>query len=245
MLKQILILLAACLTPVFQTGEAPAGNGQLTHQTDIFDVYEDITTERTVLSVTDKNGTLLGRYTIENDYKDYEDNTFYAPKVEGVKNNVLWGGVGYYQVIDGKLIQRVARPVYDFGTDWSDGSVVVVTHEPGVRVSYDSERGLPSKFSGNELIRVAPDGTETPLLSAWKGPFGPLVLGSVTAAEKDRVAFTVLVPTEPYLPGTFSCVLEGGRVRVTDQTNNITFWYGQDAAQKAEIWLNEGMNPAL
>lgn len=219
------------------TAKAPTENSRLTHQTELFDVYEDVTAERTILSVTEKDGTLLGSYTVENDYKG---DLFYAPKVEGVKNNVLWGGVGYYQVTNGKLIQRVARPVYDFGTIWSDNSMVVVTHEPGVRVTYDGGRGAPPQRSGDRLVRVALDGTETVVLSGTEGPFGPLVLGKVTEAADGRIAFTVLVPTEPFMTGAFTCVLERGRVTVKDQTGDIAFWYGEDAAQKAETWLNAG-----
>lgn len=218
--------------------EAPTTQSRLTHQTDVIDVYEDITAERTILSVTDKSGKQLGSYTIPN---DYGTDTLYAPRVEGVKNNVLWGGVGYYQVIDGKLIQRVARPVYDFGTVWSDNSVVVVTHKPGVRISYDAGRGSPPQWTGNQLIRVAADGTETQLYAEppeTEQPFGPLVLGKVTEASDNKISFTVLVPTEPFMTGEFSCVLENGRVTVKGQTNDITWWYGDDAAQKAEAWLN-------
>ena len=40
------------------------------------------------------------------------------------------------------------------------------------------------------------------------------------------------------MTGEFSCVLENGRVTVKGQTNDITWWYGDDAAQKAEAWLN-------
>lgn len=217
--------------------DSPTANSSLTHQTDAFDVYEDITAERTILSVTDKSGTLLGSYTIQN---DYDGDVFYAPKVEGVKNNVLWGGVGYYQVTDGKLVQRVARPVYDFGTIWSDYSMVVVTHEPGVRVTYDGGRGVPPQMTGNRLVRVALDGTETVLLTepGTEGPFGPLTLGKVTEAVEGRTAFTVLVPTEPFTTGNFSCVLEQGRVTVKEQTGDIDFWYGEGSSQKAEAWLN-------
>lgn len=218
---------------------APTSSSRLTHQTDGFDVYEDVTAERTILTVTDKAGEVLGSYTVKNDYPDVDGNgLFYAPKVEGVKNNVLWGGVGYYQVVDGKLIQRVARPVFDFATIWSDNSVVVVTHEPGVRVCCSAGRGAPSQLTGDELVRVAPDGTETVLLSGTEGPFGPLALGKVAEAAEGRTVFTVLVPTEPFMTGEFSCVLEQGRVAVKSQADDITFCYGKDASQKAEDWLN-------
>ena len=219
------------------TSDTPTENSSLTHQTDAFDVYEDVTAERTILSVTDKSGKSLGSFTIQN---DYDGEIFYAPKVEGVKNNVIWGGVGYYQVIDGKLIQRVARPVFDFATIWSDKSMVVVTHEPGVRMTYSAGRGAPAQMTGNRLVRVAVDGTETTLLTAPadSDTFGPLVLGKVTEAAEGRTAFTVLVPTEPFMTGEFSCVLEKGRVSVKEQTGDISFWYGDDAVQKAETWLN-------
>ena len=67
-----------------------------------------------------------------------------------------------------------------------------------------------------------------------------MVLGKVTVAADGRIAFTVLVPTEPFMTGAFTCVLERGRVTVKDQTGDIAFWYGEDAAQKAETWLNAG-----
>ncbi len=118
--------------------------------------------------------------------------------------------------------------------------MVVVTHEPGVRVTYDGGRGASPQLSGDRLVRVALDGTETVVLSGTEGPFGPLVLGKVTEAADGRIAFTVLVPTEPFMTGAFTCVLERGRVTVKDQTGDIAFWYGEDAAQKAETWLNAG-----
>ena len=118
--------------------------------------------------------------------------------------------------------------------------MVVVTHEPGVRMTYSAGRGAPAQMTGNRLVRVAVDGTETTLLTAPadSDTFGPLVLGKVTEAAEGRTAFTVLVPTEPFMTGEFSCVLEKGRVSVKEQTGDISFWYGDDAVQKAETWLN-------
>lgn len=225
--------------------EAPTGNSRLIHSAEDFDVYQDVTPERTILSVTGRDGALLGSYTIVNDYSmDQSDPyyEYYAPRVQHVKNNVLWGGAGYYQVTDGKLIQRIARPVYDFATVWSDNSMVVVTHEPGVRVTYTADRGAMADFTGNELVRITPNGLESTILPApedgEKGPFGKLMLDKVTAAANDRIDFTVLIPTWTARVGTFTCVLEGGKIKVTGQDNSITHIWGEDASQKEEAWLN-------
>lgn len=200
-----------------------------------FYVLEDQTVERTLFSVLDKRGTVLGSDTVENDSAG-------ALHVENVKNNALWGGVGYYQIADGKLSRRVARPVYDFGTIWADNSMVVITHAPGVRCSYAVGRGASERPTGNQLMRVAPDGTETLLLgpsaSVGDGPFGALVLGRVLEASEGRIQFTALVPTEPFMSGSFTCVLENGRITVTAQTGDIDIMCGEDASQKMEQWLN-------
>ena len=105
----------------------------------------------------------------------------------------FWGEFGMFEyAADGSFKRLTDRAVLDYGYDAADGSIVAITHEKGKRVSFGGD-GVTWE-SGNEVVRIFPDGRETMLLgeeaalSGWsaagaKIPGGVLPTLNLTKVE--------------------------------------------------------------
>ena len=83
----------------------------------------------------------------------------------------FWGEFGMFRYsADGTIARLTDRAVLDYGYDKADGSVVVITHEKGKRVSFGGD-GV-SWAGGNEVARIFPDGSEKLLLGEEAGQRG-------------------------------------------------------------------------
>lgn len=166
---------------------------------------------------------------------DEDTRVAYAPSLEQSNDVYLWGSAGLYQEQDGLLTQITARPAYDYSYSAANGSYVIVTHAPGRFVEY-SESAM-SQRTGDTLVRILPDGTTEPLLPEL--PEGSLLIDTVNILPDGRVEFTTMKATEPRRMGRFTCILENGKVTITDATYDITMIWGEDALAKEQARLDE------
>lgn len=199
-------------------------------------IAQNVAKEQTNISAWMWDGCAAGDYTVANHCPPElaDSSLLYAPRVERSDETYLWGGAGLYQVENDRLIQRIARPVYGWAQDETDNSYVLITHDAEKRVEY-TEYAVPVQ-TGDTLVRMHADGTETPLLPEL--PEGSLLLGEVLDAQDGKVTFTTLKAAEPHYMSQFTCVLENGRIRVTEADAGITMIYGENAAAKEQARLD-------
>ena len=69
-------------------------------------------------------------------------------------------------------------------------------------------------------------------------PEGSLLLSTVNLLSDGCVEFTTLKWTEPRMMGEFTCVLDGGKVTVTDATDDIFYMWGEDAVEVEQARLD-------
>ena len=203
-------------------------------------VTESITAGRTEVCTWTPDGQPIDSVTVPNDVpvspgQSESLRLFYAPDLSNCDEEYLWGGVGLYQEQDGRLTRITARPAFDYARDPADGSYVIVTHAPGRLIQY--EEGAVVYRTGDTLVRLLPDGTEQPLLPEL--PEGSLLIDTVHILPDGRVEFTTMRPTEPRRMGRFTCILENGKVTITDATYDITMIWGEDALAKEQARLDE------
>lgn len=184
--------------------------------------------ENTLVRCRAANGDVRNCYTVA--FQGTESD----PLFRGHTAACLWGGAGLYRLQVGGMQQLTARAVYGFAQDQTDNSFVLITHDAGKRVEY-IEYAVPMS-TGDTLIRLRADGTEEALLPAL--PDGSLLLGEVTGAEKGKVTFTTLKASEPHYMSRFTCVLENGRIRVTDADFAITMIWGENAIAEEQARLD-------
>lgn len=126
--------------------------------------------KETVLRCRDAStGETLDTYTVPNDYillegQDAGMREVFAPQLLRHNSVYFWGDAGLYKLQDGRLRQITARATIDYGFDPSDGSHVILTHEPGKRVEYPAKTGMAYNPAADEIARIRADGTEELLL---------------------------------------------------------------------------------
>ena len=202
-------------------------------------VTQSITAGRTEVCTWTPDGQPIDSVTVPNDVpvspgQSESLRLFYAPDLSNCDEECLWGGVGLYQEQDGRLTRITARPAFDYARDPADGSYVIVTHAPGRLIQY--EEGAVVYRTGDTLVRLLPDGTEQPLLPAL--PEGSLLIDTVHILPDGRVEFTTMRPTEPHKMGRLTCVLEDGKVTVTDATADIFYMHGEDYVEREQARLD-------
>lgn len=189
-----------------------------------------ITAEDTTVSAWTWTGETIGSYTVPNPMpEELHDNLMMQADVSVQADGVIYGPAGMYRVIDDRLVQVTARPVYNM-VQQVDGTYVIVTHDFG-RAVYYTESALLFR-TGDTLMRILPDGTEEWLLPQL--PEGSLLLGEVDLLDDGRIQFTTLKSTEPRMMGQFTCILDNGKVTVTDATDDIFYMWGEDAVEKEQ-----------
>ncbi len=203
-------------------------------------VTQKITPEETMICTWNTDAEQVDAITVPNNvlaYPNPDEDTrvAYAPSLEQSNDVYLWGSAGLYQEQDGLLTQITARPAYDYSYSAANGSYVIVTHAPGRFVEY-SESAM-SQRTGDTLVRILPDGTTEPLLPEL--PEGSLLIDTVNILPDGRVEFTTMKATEPRRMGRFTCILENGKVTITDATYDITMIWGEDALAKEQARLDE------
>lgn len=67
---------------------------------------------------------------------------------------------------------------------------------------------------------------------------GSLLIDTVHILPDGRVEFTTMRPTEPHKMGRLTCVLEGGKVTVTDATADIFYMLGEDSVEREQARLD-------
>ena len=202
-------------------------------------VTESVTAERTEICTWTADGEPIDSVTVPNSNLAYpmpEDDAriVFAPSLKTYNDVYLWGSAGLYQEQDGMLTQITDLPTYDYTRNPSDGSFIIVTHDRNRFVSY-SEAAIMMR-TGDTLMRILPDGTAEPLLPEL--PEESLLLDQVNLLADGRVQFTTLKPTEPRKMGRFTCVLDDGKVTVTDATDDIFYMWGDDAIEVEQARLD-------
>lgn len=204
-------------------------------------ITQRVTNEQTTVTAWTLKGKVINQYTLQNDDPLQDERQkfenvvwFHAPHLENQSENYLWGSAGLYQMENDELKQITSRPVYDYAFDPADGSYVLITHDAGKRVEY-TEYAVQVQ-TGDTLVRLNGDGTETALLPEL--PDGSLLLGEVLSTTNGRVEFTTLKAAEPHFMSRFTCVLENGRIRVTDADAGITMIYGENAVEEEQRRLD-------
>lgn len=210
-------------------------------------VTQNVTVDHTVISAWTWDGKAAGSFTVDNSYpipEGLEQESvdtiaywleLYAPCLQNDNGTEIWGSAGLYCVADARLVQITDQPTYAYVCDSMDGSFVIVTHAPDRHVDY-SESAMVFR-TGDTLMRIMPDGTEEWLLPQL--PEGSLLLGEVDLLDDGRIQFTTLKPTEPRMMGRFTCILDNGKVTVTDATDDIFYMWGEDAVEKEQTRLDE------
>lgn len=203
-------------------------------------VTESITADRTEICTWTPDGQPIDSIAVPNSglaypILDEDARVAYAPSLEQSNDVYLWGSAGLYQEQDGLLTQITARPAYDYSYSAADGSYVIVTHAPDRFVEYSESAAL--QRTGDTLVRILPDGTAEPLLPEL--PESSLLIDTVNILPDGRVEFTTMKSTEPRRMGRFTCILENGKVTITDATYDITMIWGEDALAKEQARLDE------
>ena len=181
-------------------------------------LMENITPERTVISGWTWDGQPAGSFTVRNQYPvpdnlDAESQDYwcsqYAPKMLRHQNGLAWGTAGLYRVENGKLVQITDMPVYDCEIDPADGSYVVTTSAVDERPGYYG--GGIYFLAGNEIKRIAADGTQTELLS--NQPAHGLTFSEITYADTGtvRVQYTYVMGMSDFYQ--YEYAVEDGKLR--------------------------------
>lgn len=202
-------------------------------------VTESVTTERTAICTWTADGQPIDSITVPNNnlaYPTPEDDArmAFAPSLKTYNDVYLWGSAGLYEEQDGLLTQITDLPTYDYTHNPADDSYVIVTHDRSRFVAY-SESAVMMR-TGDTLMRILPDGTTEQLLPVL--PEESLLLDQVNLLADGRVQFTTLKPTEPRRMGRFTCILDGGKVTVTDATDDIFYMWGEDAIEVEQARLD-------
>lgn len=202
-------------------------------------VTESVTTKRTEICTWTADGKPIDSITVPNNnlaYPTPEDDAriAFAPSLKTYNDVYLWGSAGLYQEKDGILTQITDLPTYDYTYNPADDSYVIVTHDRSRFVAY-SENAVMMR-TGDTLMRILPDGTTEQLLPVL--PEESLLLDQVNLLSDGRVQYTTLKPTEPRRMGRFTCILDGGKVTVTDATDDIFYMWGEDAIEVEQARLD-------
>lgn len=202
-------------------------------------VTESVTTERTEICTWTADGKPIDSITVPNNnlaYPTPDDDAriAFAPSLKTYNDVYLWGSAGLYQEKDGILTQITDLPTYDYTHNPADDSYVIITHDRGRFVAY-SESAVVMR-TGDTLMRILSDGTTEQLLPVL--PEESLLLDQVNLLADGRVQFTTLKPTEPRRMGRFTCMLDGGKVTVTDATDDIFYMWGEDAIEVEQARLD-------
>ncbi|MBR2366355.1 MAG: S-layer homology domain-containing protein [Oscillospiraceae bacterium] len=107
-----------------------------------------------------------------------KDPQIYARTMQFGNGKYFWGEFGMFEyAADGSFKRLTDRAVIDYGYDAADGSIVAITHEKGKRCFFSGD-GVTWE-SGNEVVRIFPDGSETLLLSEEAGAGGWSTAGAL------------------------------------------------------------------
>lgn len=191
-------------------------------------VTQSITEEQTKIVTWTEDGLPINTIAVKNDvlaYPTEDAHVVFAPQLTEHNDVYFWGSAGLYRVDDDGLTQITDLPTYDYTHNTADDSYVIVTHDRSRFVAY-SESTVVMR-TGDTLMRILPDGTVEPLLPVL--PEESLLLDQVNLLADGRVQFTTLKPTEPRRMGRFTCILDGGKITVTDATDDIFYMCGDDA----------------
>ena len=199
-------------------------------------VAQRISAEQTTVAAWTIAGENRGSYTVPNPMpQELHDDLILQAEVNVYEGGYLYGAAGLYRAADGQLAQIAACPVYSFAQDAADGSYVIVTHEPGRLVRADMGGNVINQ-TGDMLACVDRDGGITPLLPAL--PEGSLLLGRVESVQDGVVCFTELRQAAPDAMGEFRCMLENGRITVTEALETDMFTWGENAAAEEQARLD-------
>lgn len=199
-------------------------------------VTQNIDAAQTTVAALDRDGTPKGSYTVANPAPpEMYDDLILQAEVEPAAGGHLYGTAGLYRVENGILVQITDRPVYDCEVDPSDNSYVIVTHEPGRLIRAD-QCGHVINRTGDMLVRIGSDGSETLLLPAL--PEGSLLLGKIEQLEKDTVRLTEYWPTTEGSLREYSCICENGRLRVERALPSDWMPWEEDAVPREQARLD-------
>ena len=200
-------------------------------------VTQSITEEQTKIVTWTEDGLPINTIAVKNDvlaYPTEDAHVVFAPQLTEHNDVYFWGSAGLYRVDDDGLTQITDLPTYDYTHNTADDSYVIVTHDRSRFVAY-SESTVVMR-TGDTLMRILPDGTVEPLLPVL--PEESLLLDQVNLLADGRVQFTTLKPTEPRRMGRFTCILDGGKITVTDATDDIFYMCGDDAVAVEQARLD-------
>lgn len=200
-------------------------------------VTQSIDEEQTLIMTWTADGAPLNTIAIQNNvlaYPTEDAHVAFAPQLSMHNDVYFWGSAGLYRMDDDGLTQITALPTYDYMRNPSDGSFVIVTHNTNRFVTRSDSSVM--RRTGDTLSRILPDGTEERLLPQL--PEGSLLLSTVNLLSDGCVEFTTLKWTEPRMMGEFTCVLDGGKVTVTDATDDIFYMWGENAVEKEQVRLD-------
>ena len=200
-------------------------------------VTQSIDAEQTLIMTWTASGAPLNTIAIRNSLLAYptdDARVAFAPQLSMHNDVYFWGSAGLYRMDNDGLTQITALPAYDYTRDPSDGSFVIVTHNTN-RFVTRSDNAV-TRRAGDTLSRILPDGTEERLLPQL--PEGSLLLGTVNLLPDGRIEFTTLKSTEPRKLGEFTCVLDDGKVTVTDATDDIFYMWGEEAVEAEQARLD-------
>ena len=199
-------------------------------------VTQHIEDAQTTVAALDLDGTPRGSYTVSNPVppEKYGDLIF-AANVYPASDGHLNGAAGLYRVADGRLTQITALPAYDYSYDPSDGSYVIVTHEPGRLIRADQGGNVINR-TGDMLVRIGAGGSETLLLPV--PPEDSLLLGKIEQVENGAVRLTEYWPTDEGPLREYSCLCENGRLRVESALPSDWIPWDEDAAAREQARLD-------
>lgn len=196
-----------------------------------FLLTQNLTSSPKTITAWTVQGRKIGSVTVQDWQMDAEAP---AAALFAAYGDLVWGRAGLYRLTEKWFERLTDRPVYGWAQDETDNSYVLITHDAGKRVEY-TEYAVPMQ-TGDTLVRLHADGTETPLLPPL--PEGSLLLGEVRGAVNGKVIFTTLKAAEPHLMSRFTCVLEDSRIRVTEADAGITMIYGENAVAEEQARLD-------
>lgn len=200
-------------------------------------VTQSITEEQTKIVTWTEDGLPINTIAVKNDvlaYPTEDAHVVFAPQLTEHNDVYFWGSAGLYRMDDDGLTQITDLPTYDYTHNTADDSYVIVTHDRSRFVAY-SESAVVMR-TGDTLMRILPDDTVEPLLPVL--PEESLLLDQVNLMADGRVQFTTLKPTEPRRMGRFTCILDDGKITVTDATDDIFYMCGDDAVAVEQARLD-------
>ncbi len=181
-------------------------------------IAQDVAEGKTVISCLDPAaGDVYSSATVENkvpmdDVAEGDKSRWLeqnAPSLSFFEEDFFGGSAGLFRFKDKKIEQLTDRRVYDWAIDPSDGSIVAIATEPDFCVGYTGA-GVYNA-AGNEVIRIAEDGTETVLLS--NTPVHGLIFNKVSCANNGevRVVYTYVMGMSD--THSYEYAIENGRPR--------------------------------